>query len=234
VNPSTVAGATGPAGQPRTQTKDGRRRTFVEEARRRQILACAVELIAEHGYANATLARIADRASISKAAVLYHFESKEEILRQVLTETIGDVTARLSEALSAAVSPPDAIAAYVHTLIAYMADHPAGVRILVEGVASTELVTGTNMRTEPERWRVAADIFAQGQGSGHFRDFDTRTAAICLNGAIDAIASEILANPGYAPLPAAESLVEFTHRATLATGYQERHRAAVPGSETAH
>jgi AcrR family transcriptional regulator len=210
---SEVAGTPGPAEQPVTPARDGRRRTFVEAARRRQILACAMELIAEHGYANATLARIAERASISKAAVLYHFESKEEILRQVLTETLDEVTTQLSEALSAAASPPDAIAAYVHTLIAYLADHPAGVRILVEGVASTELVTGTNMRTEPERWRVVADIFAQGQQSGHFRDFDTRTAAICLNGAIDAIASEMIANPDYAPLPAAESLVEFTHRA---------------------
>jgi TetR/AcrR family transcriptional regulator len=232
VNPPNVAGTTGPE-QPTMPPKDGRRRTFVEEARRRQILACAVDLIADHGYANATLARIAARASISKAAVLYHFESKEEILRQVLTETINAITVQLSEALSAAASPPDAIAAYVHTLIAYMADHPAGARILVEGVASTELVTGTNMRTEPERWRVVADIFARGQESGHFRDFDTRTAAICLNGAIDAIASEILANPDYAPLPAAESLVEFTHRAMLASGFQERHREPVPGSEIA-
>ncbi|MFC4587557.1 TetR/AcrR family transcriptional regulator [Sphaerisporangium corydalis] len=202
-----------------TPTRDGRKRTFVEEARRRQILACAVDLIAEHGYANATLARIAERAHISKAAVLYHFDNKEEILRQVLTETLDELTAQLAEALSAAASPPDAIAAYVHTLIAYMAGHPAGVRILVEGLASTELVTGTNMRTQPERWRIVADIFARGQQSGSFRDFDTHTAAICLNGAIDAIASEMLANPDYAPLPAAESLVDFTHRATLATGY---------------
>jgi AcrR family transcriptional regulator len=198
--------------------KHGRRRTFVEDARRAQILACAVELIAEHGYANATLARIAERASISKAAVLYHFENKEQILRQVLTETLDEITARLAEALSAAASPPDAIAAYVRTLIAYLADHPAGIRIVVEGVASTELITGTNMRTEPERWRVVADIFARGQESGHFRDFDTRTAAICLNGAIDAIASEVLADPGYAPLAAAESLVDLTHQATLAGG----------------
>jgi hypothetical protein len=99
-----------------------------------------------------------------------------------------------------------------------MANHPAGVRILVEGVASTEIVTGTNMRTAPQRWEFVANIFARGQQSGHFRDFDTHTAAICLNGAIDAIASEMLANPGYAPQPAAESLVDFTHRATLAHG----------------
>jgi TetR/AcrR family transcriptional regulator len=197
-------------------TEGGRRRTFIEEARRRQILACAVDLIAEHGYANATLARIAQRAHISKAAVLYHFGNKEEILQQALTETIQGLTAQLSEALGAAASPPAAVAAYVRTLIAYMTDNPASVRILVEGVASTELVTGTNMRTAPERWKVVADIFSRGQQSGHFRAFDTHTAAICLNGAIDAIASEMLANPGYAPLTAAESLVELTLRATLA------------------
>ncbi|MEV6489326.1 TetR/AcrR family transcriptional regulator [Actinoplanes sp. NPDC051633] len=230
MEPPQVADVTGSAERPRA--KDGRRRTFVEDARRAQILACAVDLIAEHGYANATLARIAERASISKAAVLYHFENKEQILRQVLTETLDEVTAQLSEALRAATSPPDAIAAYVHTLVRYMADHPAGIRILVEGVASTELVTGTNMRTEPERWKAVAEIFARGQRSGHFRDFDTRTAAICLNGAIDAIASEVLANPDYAPLPAAETLVELTQRATSAGGH-ETHREPAPRYESA-
>jgi TetR/AcrR family transcriptional regulator len=195
-----------------------RKRTFVEEARREQILACAVDLIAEHGYANATLARIAERAHISKATVLYHFENKDEILQHVLTGPLDELTARIAEALSTAASPPEAIAAYVHTLIAYMADHPAGLRILVEGIASTEIVTGTNMRTAPQRWKFVADIFARGQQGGHFRAFDTHTAAICLNGAIAAIASEMLANPSYAPQQAAETLVEFTHRATLAHG----------------
>ncbi|MFD6455458.1 TetR family transcriptional regulator, partial [Nocardia sp. NPDC060220] len=45
---------------------DGQHRSFIEEARRRQIIAATVEVVSELGYANASLARIAERAGISK------------------------------------------------------------------------------------------------------------------------------------------------------------------------
>ena len=53
-----------------------RTKTFTEQARRRQIVEGALEVIAEQGYPQASLARIAEHIGIAKSAVLYHFTNK--------------------------------------------------------------------------------------------------------------------------------------------------------------
>jgi AcrR family transcriptional regulator len=52
---------------------------------RERILAVASELFTEQGYEGTSLREIADRLDITKAALYYHFRSKEEILQGLLT-----------------------------------------------------------------------------------------------------------------------------------------------------
>lgn len=51
---------------------------------RERILATAAELFALHGYSSASLRDVADRLGITKAALYYHFDSKDDILLTVL------------------------------------------------------------------------------------------------------------------------------------------------------
>ena len=53
-------------------------------AKRREILDAALELIATNGYASTSLQQIADATNITKAGLLYHFGSKENLLTEVL------------------------------------------------------------------------------------------------------------------------------------------------------
>jgi AcrR family transcriptional regulator len=57
------------------QPEDGAE-TFVEAARRDQIVRAAIETIAEEGYARASFVRIAQRASISPGLITYHFRPR--------------------------------------------------------------------------------------------------------------------------------------------------------------
>ena len=54
--------------------------TFTEQARREQIVAGAVEVIATSGYPQASVAKIADHVGIAKSVVLYHFKTKSDII----------------------------------------------------------------------------------------------------------------------------------------------------------
>ena len=56
---------------------DSHERTFTERARRQQLIGVTIEQVAQRGFAGASLARIAEAAGITKAAVLYHFGSKD-------------------------------------------------------------------------------------------------------------------------------------------------------------
>ena len=43
-------------------------------------MGCAIEVLAELGYAQTSFARIAERAGISKSVISYHFAGKDELL----------------------------------------------------------------------------------------------------------------------------------------------------------
>lgn len=51
---------------------------------RDRILATAAELFAGRGYSSASLQDVADRLGITKAALYYHFDSKDDILLTIL------------------------------------------------------------------------------------------------------------------------------------------------------
>ena len=53
---------------------------------REQIRAVALEMFAERGYAGTSLREIAERLGVSKAAVYYHFSTKEDILASLLED----------------------------------------------------------------------------------------------------------------------------------------------------
>lgn len=54
--------------------------------RRGQLIAVAIDVFAEHGYAGASIRLIAERAGVSHATLIQHFGSKEGLLTAVLEE----------------------------------------------------------------------------------------------------------------------------------------------------
>ena len=58
---------------------------------RDRIRRVALELFAEHGYDGTSLRQIAERLGITKAALYYHFQSKDDIVTSVLTDMYAGV-----------------------------------------------------------------------------------------------------------------------------------------------
>jgi AcrR family transcriptional regulator len=56
-----------------------------------KIQEVAIELFTEQGYDKTSLREIAERLEVSKAALYYHFKSKEEILRSITEALVGAV-----------------------------------------------------------------------------------------------------------------------------------------------
>ncbi|MFI7638364.1 TetR family transcriptional regulator [Nonomuraea sp. NPDC049400] len=66
-----------------------------------RILEAARALFAARGYRATSMQSIADEVGITKAALYYHFESKEEILRRLTLPLLDELEAVLAEAESA-------------------------------------------------------------------------------------------------------------------------------------
>ena len=70
-----------------------------KEARPGEIVAAALEVFVEHGFAAAKLADVARRAGVTKGTLYLYFDSKEALFKAVVRETIVPVIAQ-GEALA--------------------------------------------------------------------------------------------------------------------------------------
>src|SRR3984893_12820662 len=58
---------------------------------RAQVQQVALELFAEHGYEKTSLREIAERLGVTKAALYYHFKSKEDMVRSFTEDYVTDL-----------------------------------------------------------------------------------------------------------------------------------------------
>ena len=67
---------------------------------RQRIQAVALELFAEQGYDKTSLREIAERLGVTKAALYYHFKSKEDIVRSFTEDYFAQMDALIAWGLS--------------------------------------------------------------------------------------------------------------------------------------
>ncbi|MDI6105761.1 TetR/AcrR family transcriptional regulator [Actinoplanes sp. NEAU-A12] len=185
------ADSSAPSGDPR------RGPTFTERARRAQLVAVTVDLIARHGYQRCSLQRIADAAGITKAAVIYHFTSKDAVIRAAYSSVIASLTEQVGAAVESARTPAAAVEAYLRAMLGHMAANPSHVRVIVEALDGQN-DTGIEDRRSPARWQPLAALIDAAAAAGEYRpDVDSRVLAIILGGAVDAVVAETLADPTF-------------------------------------
>ncbi|WP_327706465.1 TetR/AcrR family transcriptional regulator [Streptomyces decoyicus] len=187
--------------------------TFTERARRQQLIDATIDLISTRGYPATSLSAIAERAGLSKAAVLYHFSSKDNLTRATLEQVMEQFGAYVTERVAQAAGPRDAIVAYVRAMIGYQQAHRRQVRVITEMLLDDE--GGTRLKTPGShdtggRWQALADLLKEGRQAGALREFDTRTVALAIGGAIDGVIAHWLVHPELDLDAAAAELEEFT------------------------
>ncbi|MEO8296602.1 MAG: TetR/AcrR family transcriptional regulator [Burkholderiales bacterium] len=91
-----------------TKTREKPPAVEADTATRERILLEAARLFRHHGYAAATLREVADASGIKAGSIYYHFESKEQILGEVLDKGIQVVADAVRQRVDAL--PPEATA----------------------------------------------------------------------------------------------------------------------------
>lgn len=199
-----------------SRSASGRRPpTFIEQARRAQLIDATIVLVARHGYAGTSLARIAEAAQISKATVLYHFPSKDAVVRAAYESVIEGLTAQVGAAVGTQTGAA-AVDAYVRSLVGHLHERPERARVITEAILGSDEVA--DRPGSAARWQAVADLVEAARAAGEYRaDVDPRPTAIMINGAIDAIVAERMADPTFDTPGAAERLITMLHRSLGAT-----------------
>jgi AcrR family transcriptional regulator len=125
---------------------------------RARILQVALELFTEQGYDKTSLREIAERLGVTKAALYYHFKSKEDIFRAILEDYRREMDA----------------------FLAWGSEQPhsdAARRELIEHYVDT-VVRHSALYSCLERNQAALNQFNHGKSQEMFRDRMTRMAEL--------------------------------------------------------
>jgi AcrR family transcriptional regulator len=175
-------------------------RTFIEHARRQQIVAAAIDTIAEVGFAHASLARIAERIGISKGVISYHFAGKDDLIRQVAIEIVEAARAYIIPRVLAESTGPATLRAYIGSNLAFMREHRSSMVAIVDIVRNGGLTTNGRQRFDGRDDDVAThvleELLARLQAECELRsDFDPRVMAAAIRAAIDSVPYRLVRDP---------------------------------------
>ena len=159
-----------------------------KEARPGDIVAAALAVFAEKGFAGARIDEIARRAGVSKGTVYLYFETKDDLFRAVVHDAIiPNIDEIGATALAADLPFPDVLRTLLPRFAELVTTRPIG--------AVVKMVVGES-RNFPELARVWHDeviakgidlisaLIRRGQARGEIRPGDPRTYAFSIMGPI--------------------------------------------------
>ncbi|MFF3570004.1 TetR/AcrR family transcriptional regulator [Nocardia jiangxiensis] len=177
---------------PRESTRPYQALLAKGEQRRSRILVVAQRLLTRYGWRNTTLAQIAEKAGVTRAGLLHHFESKDQLLRAVLdardaddeqhADLGGDVIAEIENVVERFRRAPDLIGMYTVLLAENLdPDAPLRARLLDRHRASVEVI---------------AEGIRRGQRTGRFRaDIDPAVKAVEVSAFLSGMETTWLLDP---------------------------------------
>jgi TetR/AcrR family transcriptional repressor of bet genes len=122
------------------------------EARRSEITRALMKVMSKRGYDGATIADIAKAAKLTPGLVHYHFESKQEILLELLSWLVARRDAALEARLAAAKSPVEEVEAFIDFHLGLGADADP------EALACWILLSGEALRDKAVRAAFEAAV----------------------------------------------------------------------------
>ncbi len=120
------------------------------ELRRKEIVQALLTVMANHGYAKATIQAIATEAGLRPGLIHYHFKTKQEILVELIKQVHEMGVRRFEEHSANAETPMERLNAFIGAKLAKgKGEAPEAVAAWV--VIGTEAIRQPEVRTEYEK-----------------------------------------------------------------------------------
>ena len=174
--------------------------TFGGRARRAQLVDCAVQALSEVGFAGTSIGEVARRAGVSKGVVTYHFRTRDDLLRQVVTSLYERAGSRIAERVDAADTALGALLGYIEANLAFVAEHATHVRAVMEVAANLRGPGGEPALGAADGDPVTAHVrglIERGQAGGEFAAVDAGMLAMIIRAAIDTAAARGATDAGF-------------------------------------
>jgi AcrR family transcriptional regulator len=168
--PGKAGSAVGKAGPAPRKAGPVPRRRAAEAGSRDRLLAAASAEFAAHGFAGASVDRIARAARANKAMIYYHFASKAALYREIAGDMFHAVGARVREVDASGATPEVKVAGFIEAIADEAEARPhfpaIWFREIAEGGAHLDVAT---LREVAAILDVLVSILHAGVKAGRFR-----------------------------------------------------------------
>jgi AcrR family transcriptional regulator len=172
-------------------------RRKLSDARRRQILKAAVQVIAEKGLCDTGIKDVADQAGTSPALVIYYFGKKDILLAEALAFADEQFYAQTADAVAEMTSARDRLVELVRCScsVGEAEDDFDEWALWLDlwARAPRDPDVARDRAAMDRRWRTTIDeIVRQGQAAGEFAPVDADAFALRLAALIDGLAIQVV------------------------------------------
>jgi TetR/AcrR family transcriptional regulator len=152
------------------------RRERRKEARPGELLAAALDLFVEKGFAATRAEEVAQRAGVSKGTLFLYFPTKEDLFKAVVRENISGKVHEGFEELEKFTGPSADLLAYLMTMWwqRFGSTKASGLTKLMTSEATNfpELATFYHSEVVEPNHRLIQSVIQRGVSSGEFRPVD--------------------------------------------------------------
>lgn len=172
-----------------TATRNNRparkRGSYAPDVTRQTLLDVALQLFSERGFHTTTVQSIAQRAGVTKGAFYHHFESKEDVLRQIHAEYAGEMVLGAREiAARTDLRPAQQLRALIERAVISLGRHRQHVAVFYQEnrfLHGEQYAAIREMHDEEEA--ILLDVIARGQATGEVRpDVDPKLLIFAISG----------------------------------------------------
>ena len=172
-------------------------RRKLSDARRRQILKAAVQVIAEKGLCDTGIKDVADQAGTSPALVIYYFGKKDVLLAEALSFADEQFYAQTADAVAELTSARDRLVELVRCSCSVgEAEDDFDEWVLwldLWARAPRDPDVARDRAAMDRRWRATiGEIVRAGQATGEFAALDADAFALRLGALIDGLAIQVV------------------------------------------
>lgn len=164
-----------------------------ESDKRQRIIQAAIKVFASHGYHPARVEQIAAMADVGKGTVYEYFQSKEHVFQEVLAHIMEEYV----QAISAVAGQADHVRERLEQLLLVNIEFVSRHRDMAQLLLSDHPSLGDEGHHKfiAQRNRCLAvmqQIISEGIASGQLRPVNPELAALLLDGAVSAVAGQVI------------------------------------------
>src|SRR5512142_1310913 len=110
----------------------------VETGLREQILETAKTLFVHKGYHGLSMREIAEALGVSKAALYYHFQDKQELFLAIIQAYLDQMSAALDRIAAEPVSATEQVRRFIEHVLTQPAEQRATIRLASQEIVQLE------------------------------------------------------------------------------------------------